>query len=165
MSKKRPCRICRRWFQPHIRAGNRQKVCSKPRCQRERHRRSNLAWRAKNPGYDEKRRLRLAAQLPEEGSLIAPESDPLDEIRWDAVEQAIGPKPRAALEGIGRLLVRQKQDGVPPITEVIPTESPQQLNTCSQDVVTCIPSFETELSVEVLHFPRKTQLEITGPSP
>ena len=38
--KKRPCRICRRWFLPDRRAGDRQKVCSGKECQRERHRRN-----------------------------------------------------------------------------------------------------------------------------
>jgi hypothetical protein len=27
MAKKRPCGICRRWFEPHPRAGDRQTVC------------------------------------------------------------------------------------------------------------------------------------------
>jgi hypothetical protein len=40
MRRKRPCRICRRWFVPHPGAGDRQHVCSAVDCQRERH------WRA-----------------------------------------------------------------------------------------------------------------------
>ena len=35
MLRKRPCRICRRWFQPHARAGERQRVCSEAACQRD----------------------------------------------------------------------------------------------------------------------------------
>jgi len=37
---KRPCCICRRWFEPDARVRGRQKVCSAPDCQRERHRRN-----------------------------------------------------------------------------------------------------------------------------
>lgn len=37
---KRPCRICRRWFEPDARVRGRQKSCSAPDCQRERHRRN-----------------------------------------------------------------------------------------------------------------------------
>ena len=42
--RKRPCRICKCWFHPSPRAGDRQHVCGKPECQRERHRRACQAW-------------------------------------------------------------------------------------------------------------------------
>jgi len=44
MTRRRPCRICRRWFTPHARSGDRQRVCGAAACQRERHRRSCAAW-------------------------------------------------------------------------------------------------------------------------
>lgn len=58
MSRKRPCRICRKWFFPHPRAGDRQRVCSERACQRERVRRSVAAWRKRNAEEDEADRLR-----------------------------------------------------------------------------------------------------------
>lgn len=58
MANKRPCRLCRRWFRVHPRAGARQRVCSSPSCQRERHRRACQEWHRRNPGYDREERLR-----------------------------------------------------------------------------------------------------------
>ena len=36
-ARKRPCRVCRRWFQPDARLGDRQKTCGDPECKREWH--------------------------------------------------------------------------------------------------------------------------------
>lgn len=58
MVRRRPCRICRRWFDPHPRVGERQRVCSDPSCQRERHRRSCEESRRKKPGGRREERLR-----------------------------------------------------------------------------------------------------------
>ncbi|MEA3416175.1 MAG: hypothetical protein U9R02_08490 [Thermodesulfobacteriota bacterium] len=38
--RKRPCRVCRRWFLPDGRLKNRQKTCGNPECQRKWHRNS-----------------------------------------------------------------------------------------------------------------------------
>ena len=39
-TSKRPCRICRRWFEPDPRVGQRHRVCGRDECQHERHRRN-----------------------------------------------------------------------------------------------------------------------------
>ena len=43
---------------PNRRAGGRQRTCSRPECQRERHRRNCEGWHHRNPGYDGEGRLR-----------------------------------------------------------------------------------------------------------
>ena len=48
---KRPCRVCRRWFKPHARLGDRQKTCGDAACKREWHRRKCAEWNEKNPEY------------------------------------------------------------------------------------------------------------------
>lgn len=53
--KERPCSICRRWFLPDARAGDRQRACEREECQRERHRRADRRWRAANRDYDRDR--------------------------------------------------------------------------------------------------------------
>lgn len=58
MVRKRPCRICRRWFQPEPRAGDRQHVCSRDECQRERHRRACSDWRGRTAEKRRERQLR-----------------------------------------------------------------------------------------------------------
>jgi hypothetical protein len=47
----RPCRICRRWFTPHPRLGERQRTCADPHCKREWHRKKCAEWNRKNPEY------------------------------------------------------------------------------------------------------------------
>lgn len=49
--KKRPCRVCRRWFSPDARLGDRQKTCGRPECRREWHRRKCAEWNGKNRDY------------------------------------------------------------------------------------------------------------------
>ena len=47
---KRPCSICRKWFQPDVRQKGRQTTCS-PDCRQERHRRQCDVWNKKNKEY------------------------------------------------------------------------------------------------------------------
>jgi hypothetical protein len=47
---KRPCAICRKWFQPDVRQKGRQKTCS-PGCKNELHRRQCKEWNKKNQEY------------------------------------------------------------------------------------------------------------------
>jgi len=49
--KKRPCRICGRWFAPHPRLKDRQKTCAEGRCKREWHRRKCAQWNKDNADY------------------------------------------------------------------------------------------------------------------
>jgi len=98
MPRKKPCKICRRWFQPHPRAGSRQKACED--CQAERHRRACARWHEANPHDDKKRRLRAAAKLDD----VAEADDPIEAVLWSVVEQAIGPAHGTMIEGIARLL-------------------------------------------------------------
>jgi len=152
--RKRPCQICSRWFTPHPRAGDRQRVCSAPACQRERHRRADRDWHARHPDYDKKRRLQESAGLPAQEEA---EGDPLEQLDWEVIERAIGPKPRVVVEGVGRLLLRHAQDAVPPISKEGSGLAGQQLNVCSQDAV---PARSIEERAQALRLPldeRKTQ--------
>jgi len=49
--KKRPCRICRRWFMPNPRRKERQRTCGDPQCKREWHRRKCAEWNKNNSDY------------------------------------------------------------------------------------------------------------------
>ena len=50
-SRKRPCRICRRWFLPNPRLKDRQMTCGQVTCRREWHRRKCTEWNSKNSDY------------------------------------------------------------------------------------------------------------------
>jgi hypothetical protein len=45
------CQICGRHYRPDRRAGRRQRSCARPECRRERKRRAQQQWLARNPGY------------------------------------------------------------------------------------------------------------------
>lgn len=49
--RKRPCRICRRWFLPNPRLKDRQMTCGQVQCQRQWHRRKCAEWNRKNSDY------------------------------------------------------------------------------------------------------------------
>ena len=50
-TRKRPCRVCKRWFIPHPRLKDRQKTCGDAQCQREWHRRKCEQWNRNNVDY------------------------------------------------------------------------------------------------------------------
>jgi hypothetical protein len=108
MSRKRPCRVCRRWFQPHPRAGERQRTCSSPDCQRERHRRSCATWRRRHPDYDREDRLRRRLQVPEQATASAP----LRGIDWSAARDAVGLQVAVVIEETGQVLHNWARDAV-----------------------------------------------------
>ncbi len=46
--KKRPCRICRKWFIPNPRVGDRQKTCGSDECKRKWSNKKCAQWNRKN---------------------------------------------------------------------------------------------------------------------
>jgi hypothetical protein len=107
MHRKRPCRICRRWFDPHPRAGDRQRVCGSADCQRERHRRACRAWREREGEADRRHRLeqRLRADPQDSGSGAG-------KVRWAVVRDAVGLEVAVILEELHRLLEDVVRDAV-----------------------------------------------------
>lgn len=47
-SRKRPCRVCGKWFTPHPRVADRQKTCGADDCKKEWHRKKCAEWNKKN---------------------------------------------------------------------------------------------------------------------
>lgn len=91
MQKKRPCRICHKWFAASAREGDRQRVCKEPACQSERHRRNCEEWRRRNPGWERAERLRDRIRV--EDTPAAQEkakSSPLSGFQWGRVRDAVG---------------------------------------------------------------------------
>ena len=106
MRRKRPCRICRRWFVPHSRAGDRQHVCSRGDCQRERHRRACQRWRQREAPGERAHRLRQRLRVNGGGQGTDAQ------VSWDAVRDAVGLEVTVILEEISRLLEGAVRDAV-----------------------------------------------------
>lgn len=113
---KRPCRICRKWFIPNPRLGERQKTCGAAECQKQWHKRKCAAWNRNNRVYFQENYLRkrlqiaIAAQLSQSPPHLAPLEPvaPLDYPRT-VVQEVIGTQPTIIAEYIIRLLRRDVQ--------------------------------------------------------
>lgn len=108
MARKRPCRICRKWFRADPRVGVRQRTCGAPSCRRDWHRRSCREWRRRNPDYDRDDRLRRRLRPAREAS----GGDPLARLDWDAARDAIGLQGAVVVEETGRVLVAWARDAM-----------------------------------------------------
>lgn len=122
-STKRPCRICRKWFLPNPRLGDRQKTCGTTECQQQWHSRKCAEWNRKNRSYFQenylKRRLESLVAAPSEPTPSAsppPEPEPpfqpvppLDYPR-EVVQEVIGAQQLVIIEYIVRLLKRSVQE-------------------------------------------------------
>jgi hypothetical protein len=109
-ARKRPCTICRRWFRPNPRVGDRQHACGKPECQTRRRQKTQASWRRRNPGYAIAWRIdRRAAQTqppPEPLRLPAP----LNQLPWEFVKDQLGAQCADFIGVMGALMVRSAKD-------------------------------------------------------
>lgn len=120
-SIKRPCRICKRWFTPNPRLGERQMTCGAAECQKQWHKRKCAEWNRSNRAYFQENYLRKRLQIAESAQLSpsAPQSPlssallgpvaPLDYPRT-VVQEVIGTQPLIIIEYIVRLLTKGVQE-------------------------------------------------------
>ena len=108
--RKRPCSICRRWFRPDGRVGDRQKACGKPDCQTTRRRKTQADWRRRNRSYAAAYRLvqRAVKTGPAPEPLRLPA--PLDQLPWDLAKDQFGPQLTDFIGVAGALIVRFAKD-------------------------------------------------------
>lgn len=104
--KKKPCRICRRWFEPNAHAGQRQCICSAAACQAERRRRNAAAWRLANAERFAVDALTAGLQARPEPSEAEECRDPLARLSARAVRIAVGLNVQVVVGEYARLLLR-----------------------------------------------------------
>ena len=112
-SRKRPCRICRRWFLPHPRLKDRQRTCGNAHCQREWHRRMCEKWNRKNSDYFRSNYLQKkldGVNEPEKGkSGRYPKSRTKTGLPLAYAQEVIGIQPIIMIEYLAQLLLRRCQ--------------------------------------------------------
>ncbi len=120
--KKRPCRICRRWFTPNPRLKDRQKTCGDASCKREWHRKKCEAWNKHNLEYFKanylQKKLDAASQTPKASKSAQPGSSPSLTRRnhlkvrlpLDVVQDVIGIQQVVIIEYFGQLLIKRFQE-------------------------------------------------------
>jgi len=126
-TRKRPCRICRRWFTPNPRLKDRQMTCGNAKCKREWHRKKCKEWYRKNSDYFTSnylaRKLDAAEQCveapeasktpqPKRKRMVVPKSRLKSGLPLSYVQEVIGIEHLVIIEYFGQLLVRRFQVGV-----------------------------------------------------
>ena len=111
---KRPCRICRRWFTPHPRLGDRQRTCGDPHCRKEWHRKKCAEWNRENAEYFRSNYLhkKLEGVSGAEGvaGVCPVRSRSPSGLPQRAVQEVIGVKHLIIIEYLVQLLLRRFQD-------------------------------------------------------
>jgi len=112
MPKKKPCRICRRWFLPDCHEGERQQVCGRPECQRERHRRNCADYHRREGAEERRHRIRQRILRPENRPRGALQDDPLAALIPERVRDAVGVEVGVVIEEFGKVIVAWSRDSV-----------------------------------------------------
>jgi hypothetical protein len=107
-ARKRPCRICRRWFKPDNRVGDRQHTCGQPDCQKARRQKTQASWRARNPGYATADRIEKRNQDPDAEPIRTP--PPLNQLPWDLAKDQFPGQGVDFIAVMGRLLLNAAKD-------------------------------------------------------
>lgn len=127
--RKRPCRICKKWFRPNSRLGDRQKTCGAPECQRQWHIRKCAQWNQKNRSCAQESYLKDRLELLDPGSkppLPSPQlppppksppqwTSPLDYPRG-VVQEVMGTQHLVIIGYMTRLLLKRVQEDMWPTT-------------------------------------------------
>ena len=136
MAKAKPCSICRKWFRPDPRVGERQRACSKD-CSDELRRRTQAEWRRHNPEYfkerwlrERSRRAKAADEAVEKAREALTEREPpaveerperppvirmsgeLRRLPWATVQSEIGVEMTDFIAVVATLLVRIMQSEI-----------------------------------------------------
>jgi len=107
-ARKRPCRICRRWFRPDNRVGDRQSACGSADCQKARRQKTQASWRARNPGYATAHRIVQRNQDEACEPLRTP--PPLNQLPWDLAKDQFGGQGADFIGVMGTLILRVAKD-------------------------------------------------------
>jgi hypothetical protein len=114
--KKRPCRICRRWFLANARVKDRQMTCGDPACKREWHRRKCQEWNRANPDYFRANYLQKKLEAVQSDKAAKahtrapPQSLSKSGLPLRFVQEVIGVQHLLIIEYLAQLLTRRFQE-------------------------------------------------------
>jgi hypothetical protein len=155
-ARKKPCRICRRWFQADARVGGRQRACGKPECQTARRQKTQADWRKRNPDYGIAWRLdQRAAQTPAPEPLRVP--TPLNRLSWEFAKDQFGPQGADFIGVMGTLILRAAKDQIRPYLHD-PTGLPSRLPASPEKTSSNLPHTESRAGDDA------TGVSPTGPA-
>lgn len=103
--------MCRRWFTPDVRVGERQRTCSSL-CRGQLRKRQQAVWREAHPDYFAARRMAArAARAEEEKRAPSPlrMRPPLNRLPWDIAQSEFGVQGADFLGVLSGVLVQVRQ--------------------------------------------------------
>ncbi len=115
--KKRPCRICRKWFIPNPRVGDRQKTCGSNECKQKWHNKKCAQWNRQNratfqTNYIDKKLQAVKNQgnssdkpLPQ-----VPQSGKNPKLPQELIQEVIGAQAFVIAEYLSQVLLRSVQE-------------------------------------------------------
>ena len=140
-ARKRPCTICRRWFRPDPRVGERQRACDRPECQTARRKKAQASWRRRNPDYSIAWRLdRRKAQTEEPEPLRLPA--PLLQLPWNVAKDEFGSQGADFLGVMSALILRAAKDEIRSYP-IDPTGLPNRLPPAVEKTSSRLPHTES----------------------
>ncbi len=114
--RKRPCKICHRWFLPNVRLKDRQKTCADPKCKKEWHRRQCVDWNKRNTEYFKadylaKKLKKITCTPPDRRTvkIVLPRSRIKLGLPLDVIKDVIKPKPIVIIDYLVEQVVRRYQ--------------------------------------------------------
>ncbi len=117
--RKRPCKICRRWFLPNVRLKNRQKTCTDRQCQKEWHRRQCEDWNKKNIEYFKAdylaKKLKKITRAPPDSKTTKndlPKSRIKPGLPWSEFQEVINAEHIVIIEYLFEQYVRRYQSAI-----------------------------------------------------
>lgn len=106
-SRKRPCRICRKWFSPDPRIGDRQKTCGAKDCQTKWHAKKCSEWNKKNKAYFKEIYLnKKLAAINEADHKIVSSPVKSSQLPRKLIQEVISAQQLVIIEYVNRLLFR-----------------------------------------------------------
>ena len=106
-SRKKPCRICRKWFSPDPRIGDRQKTCGAKDCQTKWRVKKCSEWNKKNKAYFKEIYLnkKLTAITEADHKIVSFPLKP-SQLPRKLIQEVIGAQHLVIIEYVNRLLLR-----------------------------------------------------------
>ncbi len=110
--KKRPCRVCKKWFAPNPRVGSRQKTCGAKECQNKWHAKKCSQWNRQNRAYFQGNHLSKKLQTiqnqessPGKSPSQPPESGKTLKLPREVIQEVIGAQQFVIAEYLARVLL------------------------------------------------------------
>jgi len=117
--KKRPCKICRKWFAPHPRLGDRQKTCGSKECQKKWHAKKCAQWNRQHRAYFQATYLskKLQAVQNQETATIKrpsqlPKSGISPKLPQEVIQEVIGAQQLVIAKYFSQVLLRSVQEAI-----------------------------------------------------